>query len=125
MPALAYAQAIQARTARVGFDGENLDSLVSKAARGIRELLAPMGPGQVTASQDQREQALGEVLFAVAGAAQWLGLDAEEALRVANNEFSRRFASLEALCRERGLSLANLQGPVKAALWQEAGASGS
>ena len=47
-------------------------------------------------------------------------MDAEGALRHANSRFYRRFATMETLSRQRGLSFPDLSLDEKEALWQEA-----
>jgi uncharacterized protein YabN with tetrapyrrole methylase and pyrophosphatase domain len=51
--------------------------------------------------------------------ARYLELDAEEALRLANRKFVRRFNSMEAIARERGLPLAELPLTKLETLWEE------
>ncbi len=48
-----------------------------------------------------------------------LGVDPEEALRLANQKFERRFRAMEALARERSQPLAGLDAAAWDALWNE------
>ena len=114
MPALAYAQAVQSRAARVGLDGEHPNGMLARAQQGLQRL-------QDASSQEQREQELGELLFAVVGAARSMGLEAEDALRGVSSRFSERFAHAEKLSRERGVPLNALPAPDREALWPQAG----
>ena len=112
MPALAYAQAVQERAARAGFDWPDLDQVIEKLVEEIRELRA-------AATQEERIDEFGDVLFVLANVARWLGLDAEAALRRTNAKFYRRFSGLERLARERGLTLEGMPLAEMEALYQE------
>jgi tetrapyrrole methylase family protein/MazG family protein len=112
MPALAYAQAVQERAARAGFDWPALDQVLDKLSEELDELRAAAGA-------DEREDEFGDVLFVLANVARWLDLDAEAALRRANAKFYRRFAGLEALAHQRGRSLEGMTLDEMEALYQE------
>ena len=62
---------------------------------------------------------MGDLLFSLVNVARWLGIDAEGALRHANDRFFRRYATVEELSRKRDLSLVDLPLDKKEALWQE------
>lgn len=112
MPALAYAQAVQERAARTGFDWPELDLVLDKLVEELGELRdAP--------TEENRRDEFGDVLFVLANVARHLKLDAEEALRRANAKFARRFGGIEALARERGLDLDALDLDAMEALYQE------
>jgi tetrapyrrole methylase family protein/MazG family protein len=113
MPSLAYAQAVQRRAARAGFDWDDFRGVLEKVAEELAEL-------EGAQSGDERERELGDLLFSMVNAARWLGVDAESALRHTNARFYRRFVEMERLSRERGLSFAELSLDEKEALWQEA-----
>jgi tetrapyrrole methylase family protein/MazG family protein len=112
MPALAYAQAVQERAARVGFDWPRLDEVLDKLVEELGEL-------RRTESHEQRLDEFGDVLFVLANVARWLKVDAEEALRLAGRKFYRRFSGVEALARERGLELHGMALAEMDALWNE------
>jgi MazG family protein len=113
MPALACAQRLQERAARVGFQWPDIRQAQGKLEEEIGELTAA---GDV----EHKREEMGDVLFMIVSLARYLELDAEEALRLANGKFSRRFTSMEAIARERGLLLADLALPDLEALWEEA-----
>jgi len=112
MPALAYAQAVQERAARAGFDWPNLDQVLDKLTEELTELRA-------AATHEERIDEFGDVLFVLANVARWLKLDAEESLRRTNAKFARRFAGIESLARERGLVLEEMPLDAMEALYQE------
>ena len=112
LPALARAQSLQRRAARMGFDWEDVEGVWDKVAEEIAELRA-------ATDAQARESELGDVLFAVTNLARWLGVDAESALRAACDRFTRRFAAMEKQCRERGLDLGRLSLAEWDTLWEE------
>lgn len=113
MPALSYAQAVQGRAARMGFDWEDFQGVVDKIAEEVRELAEADGP-------ESREREMGDLLFSMVNAARWMGAESETALRRTNARFYNRFTTMERLCRERGLSFEDLPLDDKERLWEEA-----
>jgi tetrapyrrole methylase family protein/MazG family protein len=113
MPALACAQRLQERAARVGFRWPDIRRAKGKLEEEIGELAA-------AGDAEHKREELGDVLFMIVSLARYLELDAEEALRLANRKFVRRFTGMEAIARERGLPLAELPLTKLEALWKEA-----
>jgi len=113
MPALTYAQSLQRRVARVGFDWESDDGVIDKLAEEVGEF-------KQAGSQEERAAEFGDLVFTLANIARRLGIDLESALRETNERFYQRFAYMEKLCRQRGLDLAKLSLAEKDALWEEA-----
>ncbi len=113
MPALAYAQAIQARAARVGFDWPDVTGVLEKVAEEAREVVAAK-------SSEQREEEFGDLLFVLVRLADRLGVDAEDALRAASAKFRARFARMEAAARAQGKTLETYDAAGLDALWNEA-----
>ena len=113
MPALGYSQEVQRRVAQVGFDWENLDGVIEKLCEEIEEL-------RRAASQEQKAQEFGDLLFTLVNIARRLGVNSETALREANRKFARRFARMEEICRQRGVKLGDLSFDEQNALWEEA-----
>ncbi len=112
LPALARAQAIQKRVARVGFDWPDIEGVEAKMAEEVGELREAQGGAE-------REEELGDLLFSVVNLARWLKVDAESALRRACERFIRRFSGMERLCRDRGLNLSELGLAEQDELWEE------
>lgn len=84
LPALAYAQAIQARAARVGFDWREYPQVADKALEEADELARA-----TTAAESAAEY--GDLLFSLVNAARWLEVDAESALRKRGRILYRNF----------------------------------
>ncbi len=113
LPALARAQAMQGRASRAGFAWES----VEQAWEALEEELGELR--QAGTSEKRREEA-GDALFALAGLARWLEVDAEEALRSTCRGFQRLFERLEAAVREQGRDLTEMTTAEKLALWERA-----
>lgn len=113
MPALAYAQAVQGRAARMGFDWDDYAGVLQKAAEELREL-------EAAESDSERESELGDLIFSIVNAARWMGVEAETALRSTNRRFYARFTHMERSARGRGLDFESLPPDEKDALWREA-----
>ena len=113
MPSLAYSQAIQRRAARVGFDWEDVDSVIEKLAEEVAEFKA-------ATEHQQRVREFGDLLFTLANVARKLDIDLEGALRRANERFYRRFSYMEQVCKKKGIALESLPLEEQDALWDEA-----
>jgi tetrapyrrole methylase family protein/MazG family protein len=113
LPALAASQSIQGRARKVGFDWPDIEGQLEKLAEELREFAHAEGDAN-------REDEFGDVLAVVAGIAQRLDIDAEQALRRANDKFRRRFGHIEARVAERGEDLRDLELAQMDELWNEA-----
>ncbi len=113
LPALSYSHSIQRRAAGVGFDWKEYDGILDKLVEELREL-------KHASTHQEKVHEFGDILFALVNAARWQGVDPEEALRLANERFSRRFRYMEEVCRNRGMSLRDLSFEEQNALWEEA-----
>jgi len=112
MPALSYSQEIQRRVARVGFDWEDINGIIDKLSEEVKEFKQ--------ATDEQKAQEFGDLLFVLVNIARRLGIDSEAALREANKRFYRRFIYMEGICHQRGLNFAELSFDEQNALWEEA-----
>ncbi len=90
LPALLRAEKLQKRAARVGFDWPNASGAVEKLAEEVAELAA-------AADAPQRTEEFGDILFTMVNIARHLNIDAEQALRQANDKFAARFVAMEAM----------------------------
>jgi tetrapyrrole methylase family protein/MazG family protein len=113
MPSLAYSQATQQRVRRAGFDWPDMRGPLDKLAEELIEL-------EHTSDPDERTLEFGDVLFNVVNIAQRLGINAEEALRRANEKFVQRYTLMESIARERGLEFSSLSLDEMTELWVEA-----
>lgn len=116
MPALAQAEAYQARAARIGFDWPSISGVTAKLHEEIAEVESAQTPERLQAE-------MGDLLFAVVNWARWLGVEPESALREANARFRRRFEWIEArvAAREGKMSAMTLEELEE--LWEAAKAA--
>ena len=112
-PALFYAQVLQERVSRIGFDWEDVRDVLGKVAEELDEL-------RDAETAHQREAELGDILFSIVNVSRWLNLDAEAALRGADERFRMRFEVMEQLNRESGASIENMSLKEKEGLWERA-----
>ena len=112
LPALLRAEKLQKRAARVGFDWPDTTAPRMKIDEELTEV------AQAT-TQTDREEEIGDLLFAVVNWARHLGVDAEAALRAGNAKFERRFRAMEAL----DPAMATRDLDAQEALWREVKAS--
>lgn len=112
LPALAQAEAYSDRAARVGFDWPNVEGVLDKVAEEVREIQQ--------ASDAERADELGDLLFALVNAARWMRIDPEAALRSANARFVRRFRWVEAQARAQSRDLKEMSQADLDQLWESA-----
>ncbi|HEX6637067.1 MAG TPA: nucleoside triphosphate pyrophosphohydrolase [Steroidobacteraceae bacterium] len=114
LPALARATKLGKRAGRVGFDWPDAAGVRAKIDEELREI-------DELAAEDhvRRAEELGDLLFAAANWARHQRVDPEEALRLANAKFERRFRAMESLARARGLALDTLSPEAWDTLWTE------
>ncbi len=114
--ALAATHDTQRRAVKAGFDWPTLDDWVGKLDEEAHELLAAQTPAA-------RADELGDLLFTIVALARRLDVDAELALRAANQKFRRRFQHMERLAHARGQVFEDLTRAEQLALWHEAKAA--
>lgn len=113
LPALVRAEKLQKRASSVGFDWNNAATVVDKIAEEAREVAE-------AATQAEREEEIGDLLFVIANLARHLKVDPEAALRAANAKFTRRFHHIEAVLAAGGSSPAAASLEQMESLWQDA-----
>ena len=134
LPALSASRELQDRASAVGYDWPTLDGVREKIAEELAELdeaLAEAGnPDQIAdrpvrsaAALAHAHEELGDLLAVVVNLGRRSGIDAEAALRSANDKFRRRFADVERRAAERGISLKDADFTTLDALWDEAKAA--
>ncbi len=112
LPALARSQAMQRRASRAGFAWEKEEQAWTALEEELRELRQAKTP-------EERREEVGDILFALAGRARWLEVDAEEALRSTCRGFRGLFQRLEVTVREQGHELTRMSTAEKLALWEQ------
>lgn len=115
LPALARAQKVQSKAARVGFDWENADGALAKVKEELLEI--------ESAPDDRLQEEVGDLLFAVVNFARKKELDAEQLLNRATAKFAARFQAMERMAEDRRLELGSLTLQHMDQLWDDAKAA--
>ena len=134
LPALSASRELQDRASAVGYDWPTLDGVRAKISEELAELdeaLAEAGhPDQITSTQASSaaalahaQEELGDVLAVIVNLGRRSGIDAEAALRGANDKFRRRFAEVQRRAASRGIVLKDADFTTLDALWDEAKAA--
>ena len=101
LPSLSYADAVQRKAAKVGFDWPDVEGAWPKIEEEAAEVRAAAAGGD----HEELHGELGDLLFAVVNVARHLKVEPESALRAATLKFRRRFERVEQLATERGIEL--------------------
>jgi tetrapyrrole methylase family protein/MazG family protein len=109
LPALLLALKVQKKAANAGMDLTSVEGAYEKVTEEL---------GEVRADPTDRE--VGDLLFAVTGVAQQLGVDPEGALRSAATRFSDRFRLVEQIAEAGEVDLLAADGDAVDQLWEEA-----
>ena len=112
LPALSFAQLMQDRVARVGFEWEDVSGVLDKIVEEVEEFRRAVTPAE-------QVHELGDLFLVMVNLCRWLDIQAEDALRQANGRFRRRYLQMEELAQQRGLDFAQLPLEDKESLWQE------
>jgi MazG family protein len=116
MPALAASQEMQDRAANLGYDWPAIEPIVEK----LHEELAELREAETDA---HRAEEVGDVLMVAVNLARRHGVEAESALRAANEKFRRRFGRVERMAAARGVALRDLSFDELDELWDAAKAA--
>lgn len=103
LPALMRAEKLGKRAARVGFDWPDAAGPLAKVREEAAEVEEALAGDDANAVAEE----VGDLLFAAAQLARKAGVDAEEALRLANRKFARRFQAMEQAALREGSSVAD------------------
>ncbi|MGL4811496.1 MAG: MazG nucleotide pyrophosphohydrolase domain-containing protein, partial [Beijerinckiaceae bacterium] len=115
-PALTRAVKLQAKAATAGFDWNDPLAVLAKMQEEIEELKQEIIAKNSSAAQEE----VGDLLFAAANLARHLEIDPEEAMRLTNGKFERRFRYIERALAAQGKSLAESSLEEMDALWNVA-----
>lgn len=115
-PALARAQKLQKKAARVGFDWPDDAGVIDKLREETTELQQALAAGDNTHVGEE----IGDLFFTLVNLARKRGLDAEALARDANRKFEDRFREVERILGARGQSVEDAGLAVLDAAWNEA-----
>jgi tetrapyrrole methylase family protein/MazG family protein len=114
MPATLEGYQLTRRAARVGFDWDDARGILEKIKEEATELEGALGATQ----EQEKDEELGDLLFAVVNLARFLHIDPEIALKQANQKFLRRFKEMEEMARQQGTRFKKLPREQMEALWE-------
>jgi nucleoside triphosphate diphosphatase len=113
--ALQRGQRMQEKASRVGFDWPGVSGVLDKLHEELTELAEARRQKQ---DDPHVREELGDVLFTIVNLARALGIDAETAMREANEKFYRRFTFMEERAAADGKALSDLSLDELEELWQ-------
>lgn len=116
LPSLAYAEKLQKKASKVGFDWRQLSGPMEKIDEEVAEVKEALASGD----QEHAREEMGDLLFAVVNSIRFIGGDAETLMRQACHKFSDRFRRMEAQVKESGKRLNDYGLEELEALWQQA-----
>ncbi|HUZ49659.1 MAG TPA: nucleoside triphosphate pyrophosphohydrolase [Candidatus Dormibacteraeota bacterium] len=115
--ALQRGQRMQEKAARVGFDWPDISGVLDKLHEELTELSEAR---RAKNDDDHVREELGDVFFTIVNLSRALGIDAEAAMREANEKFYRRFRFMEERVAANGKALTDLSLVELEELWQQA-----
>lgn len=83
------------------------------------KVIEELKESQQAVGEDERYAEIGDLLFAVVNLARWFDVDAESALREANNRFKKRFSFIEVNARMQRRDLADMTLEEMDLLWDQ------
>ena len=116
LPALSQAQALLRRAANTGFAWPDRRDVIGKVSEELEELAGAR-------TKEEQVEEFGDLMLNLANYAQYLEIDAEDALRQASNKFRRRFESVEQQADALSKALADMSRDELLELWAQAKAS--
>ena len=111
LPALAKAEKIQKKAAKVGFDWDNIADVMGKVEEELGELKEAM---EKKDSENTKEE-LGDLLFAIVNLSRFLKVNSTDALEQIIKKFDKRFRYVEERCDIEKASLEEMEK-----FWNEA-----
>lgn len=115
LPSLLRAQKITERASRVGFDWSVIEDVLVKVEEELRELKAALKDNQ---PEKVREE-MGDLLFSLVNLSRFADVNADDALRRANQKFSDRFSYMESKLAIQGKTPGQVSREEMDRLWDE------
>lgn len=117
LPAVVKAYRIQEKASGVGFDWDNADEVWDKVTEELKELREAVKTGM---SREERENELGDLLFAIVNYARFIDVNPEDALEHTNRKFIKRFQFIEEKAKEGQKPLQEMSLAEMDVFWKEA-----
>lgn len=115
LPQLHRAFRIQEKASKVGFDWEKKENVWEKVKEEIKEFEEVSNSG----NQEKIEEELGDLLFSIVNYTRFIGINPENALRVTNEKFIKRFNYIEQKLNEEGKKITDSNLTEMDKLWEE------
>jgi XTP/dITP diphosphohydrolase len=123
LPALVKAMRLQEKAKQVGFEWDNRSQVWNKVEEEMAELKEAVAHAEQSGESEQAREKmageLGDLIFSLVNYARFLHVDAEHALEITNRKFISRFNRMEAIARQRGLSLPDMNLTEMDDIWNE------
>ncbi len=116
MPSLLRAHRLQSRASKVGFDWQEIDDVIAKLDEELHEFRDALK----NRNQEEVEDELGDIFFALVNVSRFVGVNPEDALRKTISKFVKRFRHIEMHASEAGRELRDMTLEEMDALWNEA-----
>jgi len=116
LPALMQAREMQKKAAKAGFDWDDPKGVIHKTREELDELESALESGDRTGIREE----IGDLLFSLVNLARHLDVDAEEACRLTNRKFSRRFRHIETALERDGKTMEETSIDELESYWQAA-----
>ena len=116
LPSLLRAQKLQKKARKEGFDWNQIGDVFNK----LDEEIAEFKEAVLKSENSSIEGELGDILFVLVNIAKFKKIDAEEALRMTNNKFIKRFQYIEQAVAKKGRTLKETSLEEMEHFWQEA-----
>ncbi len=113
--ALQRGQRMQEKASRVGFDWPGARDILDKLHEELTELAEARREKQ---DDPHVREELGDVFFTLVNLSRAIGIDAETAMREANEKFYKRFSFMEQRAAKDGKSLSDMSIDELEELWQ-------
>jgi len=107
---------MQEKTAKIGFEWENIAQVWSK----VEEEKLELEEAVLSEKKDDIEDEFGDLIFALINYARFLKIDPEAALEKTNIKFKKRFEFIENRASELNLQLENMSLEEMDTIWNEA-----
>lgn len=116
LPALIRAQRMQEKASNIGFDWPDSEEVWEKVEEELSEFKSSINNGR----NKEQEQEFGDLLFSLVNMARYMGIDAEDSLRLTNRKFEQRFHYIEEKLEQHNQTLQSTDMEEMDRYWEEA-----
>ncbi len=115
LPALFMAHQLSKRASRANFDWDSVEKIIDKLWEEVEEFREAYERNNM----EEMEEEVGDILFAGANIARYMGINPEIALVKANRKFRKRFRYMEEVLEREGLEMETRGIDELETLWEE------